>query len=201
MKSAFGLGTARPHGRTVVQHSRLAKEDCLGTTPETWLFGSHFRSFPLDADADEEIYIQNNRLVWSCSGVVRKQFTTGQNITKAAWVHFAETGSHPLLCMLQPTLLTIYSLGGELHSVPLACKFTQIWPLPRGLILAGSSQVSPCLVTHPLEALQAMPVQGHGSMHSHDNVLWTSTAVPYMATWCPIPRSAGQVCSYWCSGD
>lgn len=53
-------------------------------------------------------------------------------------MHFAETGSHPLLCMLQPTLLTIYSLGGELHSVPLACKFTQIWPLPRGLILAVS---------------------------------------------------------------
>ena len=43
--------------------------------------------------------------------------------------------------MLQPTLLTIYSLGGELHSVPLACKFTQIWPLPRGLILAVSPAV------------------------------------------------------------
>lgn len=40
--------------------------------------------------------------------------------------------------MLQPSLLTIYSLGGELHSIPLACKFTQIWPLPRGLILAVS---------------------------------------------------------------
>lgn len=46
--------------------------------------------------------------------------------------------------MLQPTLLTIYSLGGELHSVPLACKFTQIWPLPRGVILAVSEV--PCTI-------------------------------------------------------
>lgn len=78
---------------------------------------------------------------------------------QAAWVHFAETGSHPLLCMLQPTLLTIYSLGGELHSVPLACKFTQIWPLPRGLILAVSQaswEVRFCMRTsaHPLLEVQ-----------------------------------------------
>ena len=55
---------------------------------------------------------------------------------QAAWVHFAETGSHPLLCLLQPSLLTIYTLEGELHSVPLAFRFAQICPLPQGLILA-----------------------------------------------------------------
>lgn len=68
--------------------------------------------------------------------MLSSEFLTFCDALQAARVHFAETGSHVFLCMLQPTVLTIYSLGGELHSVPLACKFTQIWPLPRGLILA-----------------------------------------------------------------
>jgi len=55
---------------------------------------------------------------------------------QARWVHFTETGCHPLLCLLQSTLLTIYTLEGEVHSVPLAYNFTQVWPLPRGLLLA-----------------------------------------------------------------
>ena len=69
-------------------------------------------------------------------------------VMQAAWVHFAETGPYPLLCMLQSSVLTIYTLSGELHSVPLACKYTQMWPLPRGIILAvslmGASSVMQC---------------------------------------------------------
>lgn len=60
---------------------------------------------------------------------------------QAAWVHFNETGSHPHLCLLQSTLLTIYALEGEVHSVPLACRFTEIWPLPRGMLLAVSHAI------------------------------------------------------------
>ncbi len=65
------------------------------------------------------------------------QFLSGHCfILQARWVHFIETGSHPVLCLLQSTLLTIYTLEGEVHSVPLAYNFTQVWPLPRGLLLA-----------------------------------------------------------------
>lgn len=67
----------------------------------------------------------------SCSSWVGHCF-----ILQARWVHFTETGSHPLLCLLQSTLLTIYTLEGEVHSVPLAYNFTEVWPLPRGLLLA-----------------------------------------------------------------
>ena len=79
-------------------------------------------------------------------GMPSSEYLTFCDALQAAWVHFAETGSHALLCMLQPTLLTIYSLGGELHSMPLACKFTQIWPLPRGLILAVGQAPWPSVV-------------------------------------------------------
>lgn len=194
MKHAFGVGTGTPHGRAVVQHSRLLKETHQQLQSSSWLFSSHSSPFN-SLSADEEIYVQNNRLVWSCGGLVRKQFTTPHSIIQATWVHFNETGSHPHLCLLQSTLLTIYALEGEVHSMPLACRFTEIWPLPRGMLLAGSLQCGPCLLTHPLESLQPVSIQSPTSRHSHENVLWTSTKVPYMVTWCPAPS---QVCYDCC---
>ncbi len=88
----------------------------------------------------------------SCSARVGHYF-----ILQARWVHFTETGCHPLLCLLQSTLLTIYTLEGEVHSVPLAYNFTQVWPLPRGLLLAvrhiahfGLAPIAGCFCPHKL---------------------------------------------------
>ncbi|DBB00439.1 TPA: hypothetical protein ACH3X3_002156 [Trebouxia sp. C0006] len=84
MKSAFGLAPVA-HGRAVVQHSRVLTEaHQLKPGQETnWLFRSHSSSCKHDS-ADEEMHIQENRLVWSCSGLVRKQFTTPQKIIQVS---------------------------------------------------------------------------------------------------------------------
>jgi hypothetical protein len=66
---------------------------------------------------------------------------------QVAWARFAGGGEHATLCMLRESALTLYSLDGEVHDVPLgARRCSSIHPVPQGLLL--SVRLLPARVLH-----------------------------------------------------
>jgi hypothetical protein len=72
--------------------------------------------------------------------VLRKQLTTQAPVLQAAWCYFQNTGSDAILCLLHPSLLSLYTVDGDYHTVPLPGHFTALWPLPQGVLLTVSGQ-------------------------------------------------------------
>ena len=59
-------------------------------------------------------------------------------LSQAAWARFSEGEPHAALCMLQPSLLTVYHVNGELQQVPVPAGISSMHALPEGLLLSVS---------------------------------------------------------------
>ncbi|XP_073016150.1 anaphase-promoting complex subunit 1 isoform X1 [Primulina eburnea] len=84
--------------------------------------------------SDHEIFIRGNRIIWSTGSRVYKRFMLPSKVMKACWCRMGDI-SEALLCVLEVNSLTIYSVSGEVASIPLPHTITSIWPLPCGLLL------------------------------------------------------------------
>ncbi|KZV34947.1 anaphase-promoting complex subunit 1 [Dorcoceras hygrometricum] len=84
--------------------------------------------------SDHELFIRGNRIIWSTGSRVYKRFTLPSKVIKACWCRMGDL-SEALLCVLEVNSLTIYSVSGEVASIPLPHTITSIWPLPIGLLL------------------------------------------------------------------
>ncbi|KAF2560548.1 hypothetical protein F2Q70_00014078 [Brassica cretica] len=91
---------------------------------------------------EHELFIRDNRIIWTSGSRVLKRFTLSSSIIKACWSHLGR-GSEALLCVLQIGCVTIYNTSGEVVSVPLPRTVVSIWPLPFGLLLQQAAEVNP----------------------------------------------------------
>lgn len=62
-------------------------------------------------------------------------------VLQVAWAKFADNGASSTLCMLQQSLLTTYTLNGQLQTVPVPASVTSLHPIPQGLLLNVSFTV------------------------------------------------------------
>ncbi|PRW45626.1 anaphase-promoting complex subunit 1 isoform X2 [Chlorella sorokiniana] len=135
---------------------------------------------------EEEITIQGNSVAWTAGGVLRKQLTTPAPVLAAAWCHFQNTGPDPILCLLHSGSLGVYTQDGDSHAVPLPGAFTGLWPLPQGVLLTGAPAHGPCILVHPLEAVQEVEMAGGGGAgggwDEDERVVWSGVEVPYLVT-------------------
>ncbi len=56
-------------------------------------------------------------------------------VSKVAWAEFQDSGAGSTLCMLQQSLLTTYTLSGQLQTAPVPAAVTSLHPIPQGLLL------------------------------------------------------------------
>ncbi|CAM6122933.1 unnamed protein product [Calypogeia fissa] len=92
-------------------------------------------------DHDQELYIYKNKVIWSGGHEVHKQFSAPTAVLQAKWCR-VERMSEPLLCILHSDCLMTYSPAGEMHSVPLQFSVGSIWPIPNGLLLQRTVEIS-----------------------------------------------------------
>ncbi|PIA32336.1 hypothetical protein AQUCO_04500142v1 [Aquilegia coerulea] len=84
--------------------------------------------------SDHELFIRGNRIIWSSGLQVIKRFTLESPIIMTCWSSLGAL-TEPRLCVLRLDTLTVYSVDGEVVSIPLPRTITSIWPLPCGLLL------------------------------------------------------------------
>ena len=99
------------------------------------------------------------RVIWSADRRVRKRFSATADVVQAGWARFAEGGR--VLCMLQASELTTVAEGGQVHDLPLAATYSQLWSLPAGILLTVRRL--------PAASPRATPVDGSAA----DNMLGT----------------------------
>ncbi|RAL51299.1 hypothetical protein DM860_010801 [Cuscuta australis] len=78
-------------------------------------------------------------IVWSIGSRVYKRFTSPSTVIKACFCRMGDT-SEVVLCVLQLDSLSIYSVSGEVISIPLPRSISSIWPLPYGLLLEQAGE-------------------------------------------------------------
>uniref|UniRef100_A0A2P2JSX6 Anaphase-promoting complex subunit 1 n=4 Tax=Rhizophora mucronata TaxID=61149 RepID=A0A2P2JSX6_RHIMU len=88
----------------------------------------------LSDHSDHELFIRGNRIMWSTGSQVFKRFTLPSPVIMVCWCHLGEM-SEARLCILQTDFLTIYTVSGEVASVPLPYAIASMWPTPFGLLL------------------------------------------------------------------
>ncbi|KAJ0233773.1 Anaphase-promoting complex subunit 1 [Hirschfeldia incana] len=109
---------------------------------------------------EHELFIRDNRIIWTSGSRVLKRFTLSSPIIKACWSHIGR-GAEAFLCVLQIGCLTIYNTSGEVVSVPLPRTVISIWPLPFGILLQQAAEVYP---TSSIPFSSASPALGSREM-------------------------------------
>ncbi|GAB4827614.1 hypothetical protein Ancab_034497 [Ancistrocladus abbreviatus] len=133
---------------------------------------------------EHELFIRGNRIIWTIGSRVYKRFTLNSSVIMACWCCLSDS-SHAQLCVLQVDTLAIFSISGELTSIPLPGMITSIWPLPSGLLLqraakggfpivasSASSGQFLCArdIPHPKRELRHSPLQNF-ALRNSDNIL------------------------------
>ncbi|KAJ4911668.1 Anaphase-promoting complex subunit 1 [Raphanus sativus] len=109
---------------------------------------------------EHELFIRDNRIIWTSGSRVLKRFTLSSPIIKACWSHIGR-GAEAFLCVLQIGCLTIYNTSGEVVSVPLPRTVVSIWPLPFGILLQQAAEMYP---TSSIPFSSASPALGSREM-------------------------------------
>jgi hypothetical protein len=97
-------------------------------------------------NAEEEILVHQNTVVWSSGGCVRKSFTISRPIIQAMLVSFdmetskmEDSTDKPSyagdLCALHSEGLYVFCADGKTFSVVTPFEMEKMWPLPTGLLL------------------------------------------------------------------
>lgn len=186
------LGLFEPYGREVVDGNEVAEpsgSDGAGSSGKEDLRGK-YSIFDADAvcgkggrldqaaigvtfwDHDEELYIQNNTVVWSAGHQVRKRFSCDATIVQAKWCRMSDT-REPLLCVLHSDFINTYTPSGEMHIVPLHCRVSAIWPLPCGLLLQRGPDRTPRLSSDTFSMAMESPIHPRDWLREgfRDNVI------------------------------
>ncbi|KAK9828929.1 hypothetical protein WJX72_002853 [[Myrmecia] bisecta] len=190
---AVTLGSFRPYGEELLEQAASHRGDQPDRQTAQYKLCGGASRVQGDDSVDEEIYVAGRRVIWSAGRMVRKRFTTDASVSRVAWCHFQDSGDEPVLCLLQPSVLTTYALDGELQTVPLPAHFTNMWALPEGLLLTGPPPVGACILPHPLEELhpvavepaspEALYAQPAGAGWDGETVIWASAEVPFVTTY------------------
>ncbi|KAG1677449.1 hypothetical protein FOA52_001904 [Chlamydomonas sp. UWO 241] len=143
----------------------------------------------------EELAWHKKSVVWSCGSAVRKRFTAKADVVQACFADFPDAGTRDVTVLLQPSLLTTVTAGGQLQDIPLPPHTAaRMWPTPAGLLLEGPSACGVALLTHPLET--PLPVLADVSLRSGrpgsyagwsgERVVWAGRELPYAATYSDV---------------
>ncbi|KFK24970.1 hypothetical protein AALP_AA8G049400 [Arabis alpina] len=141
------LGKFKPFGLIAEATDDKPPEDNFADSYQYILFDPELTGERDDADRnvrqrEHELFIRDNRIIWTSGSRVLKRFTLPSSIIKACWSHLGREGE-AFLCVLQIACLTLYNTSGEVVSVPLPRTVVSIWPLPFGLLLQQAAEMNP----------------------------------------------------------
>ncbi|XP_024011523.1 anaphase-promoting complex subunit 1 [Eutrema salsugineum] len=145
------LGKFKPFGLIAEATDDKPPDDNVADPYQYFLFDPELTGQQYDADGNDgnfyrqrehELFIRDNRIIWTSGSRVLKRFTLSSAIIKACWSHLGR-GAEAFLCVLQIGCLTIYNTSGEVVSVPLPRTVISIWPLPFGLLLQQTAEMNP----------------------------------------------------------
>ncbi|RID73006.1 hypothetical protein BRARA_B00180 [Brassica rapa] len=145
------LGKFKPFGLIAEATDANPPEDNVADSYQYFLFdpdltgqrdGDDGNEANFSRQREHELFIRDNRIIWTSGSRVLKRFTLYSPIIKACWSHLGR-GAETFLCVLQIGCLTIYNTSGEVVSVPLPRTVISIWPLPFGVLLQQAAEVNP----------------------------------------------------------
>ncbi|CAN8257090.1 unnamed protein product [Cochlearia groenlandica] len=145
------IGKFKPFGLIAEATEGKSQDDDFNDSYQYFLFDPELTGQRENTDGDEanfsrqrehELFIRDNRIIWTSGSRVLKRFTLSSAVIKACWSHLGR-GAEAVLCVLQIGCLTIYNTSGEVVSVPLPRTIISIWPLSFGLLLQQTAELLP----------------------------------------------------------
>jgi hypothetical protein len=86
------------------------------------------------------------RVIWNAAGYRRLQVITGQPVLCARWGRLHDDDQADTLCILMRGCMTLHSLSGSKQVVPLPQEYSDVHPLPQGILLTVRwMQVTECM--------------------------------------------------------
>lgn len=149
----------------------------------------------------EEIFTCRNRLVWSSHGRVRMRVEGSKCIADAALCPMIEDdASVHLLCMAEPTTLSIYGTEGDIHQHTLPSPVKRLWPTPAGLVVELADMKPAYLIQNSITGLEEITAitspdaPGPAYAWDKDPILFLSPESPFAVT----TRHNGRILRVWC---
>lgn len=149
----------------------------------------------------EEIFTCRNRLVWSCHGRVRLRVEASKCITDAALCPMIEEDSAVhLLCVAEPTTLSIYGTEGDIHQHTLPSPVKRLWPTPAGLVVELTDLKPAYLIQNSITGIEELTAVTSYDMTAQayawdqDDILFLCADSPLAVT----TRHKGRVLRFWC---
>lgn len=103
----------------------------------------------------EEIFTCRNRLVWSSHGRVRMRVEASKCIADAALCPMVQDdASVHLLCVAEPTTLSIYGTEGDVHQHTVPGPVKRLWPTPAGLVVELADAKPSYLIQNSITGLE-----------------------------------------------
>jgi len=124
---------AKPFGLTVLQEEGIeGGEDERQYT----LFESEDHDAP---EAEEELFVHDNRAIWSAEGRVKLQVSTRRQIKDWNWCRFPALSSGRVLALLLGDSVLFQPENEEASEVSLPCRCDALWPTPYGAVVRDAS--------------------------------------------------------------
>lgn len=149
----------------------------------------------------DEIFTCRNRLVWSSHGRERMRVESSKCIVDAVLCAMVEDdASVSVLCVAEPTVLSIYGTEGDIHQHTLPSPVKRLWPTPAGLVVELAGHKPAHLIQNSITGLEEVTALTY-SDPTAPLTAWQDQSVLFLSPdwpWAVTTSHQGRMVRIWC---